>query len=131
MLKNHLTLGYILLVGVPLLILAGTLRAGARLAAPPAIAGEWIVERTGGNCADALGSTLSVYQTGSDLLLSFGKAPLAGTLEGAHLSAAGRALRIEATVSGKPDRRQWQGQISGDGAGSCQPVQFLARRSGR
>jgi hypothetical protein len=134
MFKNNLTLGYILLVGVPLLILVGTLRAGGSLVAPSAVSGEWTVERTGGNCAAPLGNTLSVQQVGTDLLISFGdprKTTLAGTLEGGHISAAGHAFRMEATISGKPDHRSWQGQVSVDGSDSCAPVQFRATKSGK
>jgi len=134
MFKNHLTLGYILLVGVPLLILATTLRGGARLAAPPAVAGEWAVQRAPGNCGAAMGSALGVQQVGTDLLITLADRPsvtLAGTLEGGHITASGHTYGLEATVSGKPEHRSWQGHFSAGGPDACPPVEFQATKSKR
>src|ERR1700735_2717822 len=112
MFKNNLTFGYVLFVGVPLLILIGTLRAGAGLSAPPAVAGDWTIESTANKCgrplADASQPALSIYQTGSNLLIAFNdpwKTTLAGKLEDGGVTAVavtegGRALRLEAALSG-------------------------------
>jgi hypothetical protein len=132
MLKNHLAFGYILLVGVPLLILAGVLRAGAHLAAPPAISGDWVVEHAPGPCAAPLGNVLHVQQTGADLVLTLAgprATSLNGTLAGARLTAAGHGFRFEATVSGPPPHRSWKGQFFADGP--CAPVEFRAAKSAR
>ena len=73
--RNNLTFGYVLFVGIPLLILIGVLRAGADLSAPPAVAGEWAVEPMPDKCAGTLANagphSLSIYQTGADLLVAF------------------------------------------------------------
>src|ERR1039458_6214038 len=70
MFKDNLTFGYVLFVGIPLLILIGTLRAGAGLSAPPAVSGDWTVEpmpnKCAGSLADANPTSLSIYQTGAD-----------------------------------------------------------------
>lgn len=75
MVKNNFTFGYVLFVGVPLLILIGTLRAGADLSAPPAVSGDWTVEPAPNKCAESLANAsqpaLSIYQTGSNLLIAF------------------------------------------------------------
>jgi hypothetical protein len=143
MFKNNLTFGYVLFVGVPLLILIGTLRAGAGLSAPPAVAGDWTIESTANKCgrplADASQPALSIYQTGSNLLIAFNdpwKTTLAGKLEDGGVTAVavtegGRALRLEAALSGKPCHRSLQGRLSFDGSNACAPVPFRAVKSGK
>jgi hypothetical protein len=143
MFKNNLIFGYVLFVGVPLLILIGTLRAGAGLSAPPPVAGDWTIESTakkcGGPLADASQPALSIYQTGSTLLIAFNdprKTTLAGKLEDGSVTAVsattgGHALRLEAAVSGKPGHRSLQGRLSFDGSNACAPVPFRAVKSGK
>ena len=141
--KNNLTFGYVLFVGIPLLILIGTLRAGADLSAPPAVSGDWTVEPAPNKCAGPLANAsqpaLSIYQTGSNLLIAFNdprKTTLAGKLEDGSVTAVsattgGRALRLEAAVSGEPGHRSLQGRLSFDGSSACAPVPFRAVKSGK
>ena len=141
--KNNLTFGYVLFVGIPLLILIGTLRAGADLSAPSAVSGDWTVEPAPNKCAESLANAsqpaLSIYQTGSNLLIVFNdprKTTLAGKLEDGSVTAVsatigGHALRLEAAVSGKPGHRSLQGRLSFDGSNACAPVPFRAVKSGK
>jgi len=143
MFKNNLTFGYVLFVGIPLLILIGTLRAGADLSALPAVSGDWTVEPAPNKCAGPLANAsqpaLSIYQTGSNLLIAFNdprKTTLAGKLEDGSVTAVsattgGRALRLEAAVSGEPGHRSLQGRLSFDGSSACAPVPFRAVKSGK
>ena len=142
--KNNLTLGYVLLVGVPLLVLLTTLHAGADLTAPPALSGEWMIESAAGNCAGPLagaGQTpISIYQTGPELLITFNdprRTTLAGTVENGRIAAVsnttahcGAALRLEAAIAGKPGQRSLLGQLLPDGCGKCAPVPFRANKVG-
>ena len=141
--KNNLTFGYVLFVGIPLLILIGTLRAGADLSAPSAVSGDWTVEPAPNKCAEPLANAsqpaLSIYQTGSNLLIAFNdprKTTLAGKLEDGSVTAVsattgGHALRLEAAVSGEPGHRSLQGRLSFDGSNACAPVPFRAVKSGK
>ena len=144
MFKNNLTFGYVIFVGVPLLILIGVLRAGSNLSAPPALSGEWTIELRADKCAGALTAasqpTLRIYQTGADLLIAF-NAPrnttLAGQIADGRISAVssqpgcGTALRLEAEVSGKPGRRSLAGRLLFDGCPACAPVPFRAAQPGK
>jgi hypothetical protein len=144
MFKNNLTFGYVLLVGIPLTILIGTLRAGAYLSAPPAVSGAWTVEpapnKRAGPLADANPPTLNIYQTGADLLIAFNDPPqttLAGHLANGRIAAAsstlgrGTALRLEAALTAKPGHRSMQGRLLFDGCAACAPVPFRATKSGK
>ena len=144
MIKNNLTSGYVLFVGIPLLILIGVLRAGAGLSAPLAVSGDWTIEPTANTCAGPLAeagpSTLSIYQTGADLIVAFndpGKTTLAGKLEGGQISAVSSAtaacapIHLEAAILGKPGRRSLQGRLLFDGCAACAPVPFRAVKSGK
>jgi len=142
MFKNNLTFGYVLFVGIPLLILIGTLRAGANLSAPPAVSGDWTIEPTTNKCAgplaDAGQPAINIYQTGADLLIAFNDPPkttLAGKLESGRIAAVsaatgcGPALRLEAALTGKPGHRSLQGRLSFAGCNACAPVSFRAVKS--
>ncbi|MGA3040270.1 MAG: hypothetical protein ABSF54_05690 [Bryobacteraceae bacterium] len=123
MFKNNLTFGYVLFVGIPLLILIGTLRAGANLSAPPAVSGEWTIDPAPGNCAGP--PDMSIYQTGADVLIALNdpqKTTLAGKLEGGLIAAAstttgcGGASRLEAALRGNPDTSLWRAGSRSTGA---------------
>jgi hypothetical protein len=152
MFKNNLTFGYVLFVGIPLPILIGSLRAGGHLTALPALSGEWIVEPAQhgaqpDNCAGPLAKAdfpaLSIYQTGTDLPISFNdpmKVTLRGKLEHGRILGIGTrvaapancgnraAIRLEAGIAGTFDQRSLLGRISFDGCASCAPVAFVATR---
>ena len=142
--KNNLTFGYLLFVGIPLLALICTLRAGAGLSAPPAVSGDWNVEPTANRCAGPLAGTgqpaLSIYQTGADLLMAFNdpaKTTLSGKLESGRITAVstgttcGRPFRLEAALTGRPGHRSLQGQFLFEGCNACAAVSFRAAKSGK
>ena len=144
MIKNNLTSGYVLFVGIPLLILIGTLRAGAGLSAPPAVSGDWTIEPNANKCAgplaDAAPPALSIYQTGADLIVTFNdprKTTLAGKLESGQISAVSSAtgdcapFHLEAAIVGKPGRRSLHGRLLFDACAACAPVPFRAVKSGK
>jgi hypothetical protein len=150
--KNNLTFGYVLFVGIPLLVLIFTLRAGGHLAASPALAGEWLVEQApetpppdkcAGPLANGARPTVNIYQAGADVQIAFNdprKTTLAGRLENGRVAATGKrgaapvncgdqaAIRLEAAIAGKPGQRSLLGRISFDGCAACPPVQFMAAR---
>ena len=104
MFKNRLTLGYLVLVGVPLLFLAVTLRAGRGLSAPPAISGTWTIESQ-----QALPRTMTIDQTGPDLLIAFhdpDRPQFAASLENGRISGPG----FQAGVTGQPGKRWLEGR---------------------
>lgn len=133
MFKNNLKLGYIFFVGLPLLVLIGTLRSGANLTAPPAVSGEWAIERTPAQSGRPL--VLTISQTGADLLITFDdprQTAITGTLTGRHIAAGGApGMRLEAEVTGMPGRRSLSGQLQLGGCGTCAPFPFLATKSSK
>lgn len=138
MLKNHLALGYVLLVGIPLLILIGVLQAGAGLTAPPAVSGKWVLEPAAAACGEILGrgrATLNITQSGPALVMTFEdarKTTLTGTAETGRLSGfasaagCGNSIRLQADITGNPSRRSLRGQLIFDGCGACPQVAFRA-----
>jgi hypothetical protein len=144
MLKKKLTFGYILFVGIPLLILLGTLRAGAGLTALPAVSGDWSMDPVSIQCsgpiADGGRPALSIYQNGTDLRIAFNdarKTTLAGKLESGRViavsntTACGSALHLDAILGGKPGHRLLQGRLSLDGCDGCAAVPFFATKLGK
>jgi hypothetical protein len=144
MFKDKLTFGYILFVGIPLLILIGTLRAGAHLSAPPAVSGEWTIDPQPSKCAapraDAGPPGMTIYQTGVDLLIALNDPPkttLAGHVANGRVDAlstatgCGPVVRLDADLIGKPGRRSLQGRLWFDGCNACAPVAFHAVKSGK
>jgi|SRR5215469_2844295 len=150
MFKDRLTLGYLLLVGIPLLFLVVTLRSGNSLAAPTSVAGEWLIEpvRPLSTClAPLTGSqqaTLNFSQSGPDLKIVMSgahKTTFTGVLSGRRLTATslydGQAacghkglIHLDATVAGSGERRALQGQFRVDGCDSCSAVPFRASKAG-
>ncbi len=127
-LRNRLTLGYLVLVGVPLLFLAATLRAGKSLTAPPAISGEWNVRAAGaGEGNAALPPGLSIEQTGADLSITLhdrGKTQLTATLDNGRMASAGG--RLQAGVSGVAGGRAIDGEMLPEACPACAPIRFHA-----
>jgi hypothetical protein len=144
MFKDNLIFGYVLFVGVPLLILIGVLRAGAGLSAPAAVSGDWTVEAGTDKCAASLAGAgqpmLKIYQTGTDLLITFNdprNTTFAGKIAGGRIAAVssrtgcGAASRLEAALTGKPGHRSLEGRILFDGCNACAPVPFHAAQPGK
>ncbi len=150
--SRNFVVAYILLVGLPLLGLAGVLRSGRNLAAPISVDGTWTVQGVtktlGGHACAALlsSSALSISQSGKILTFSLGTArpAFSGTIEGrdlkaslpmgdsAHAGCAGnQVLVLTAVVDPKSDPRSLTGTLSIDGCPSCLPVEFRALRQPR
>ena len=149
MFKNRLTLGYVLLVGVPLLFLVATLRAGGSLAAPPSVGGEWLIETASSEntCLAPLVSSrqpaLTVYQSGTELSIVANDArrvTFTGELKDRNITGTalykddaarcGREMLIHlnATLVGRPGKGALQGQFLVNDCDSCPPVSFRATK---
>src|SRR5688500_11787358 len=93
---------YVVLVGLPLIGVAGALYLGERLAAPASVKGRWRLEASA-PCMSGLGETLSIVQSGPDVQLTFNAAaPLTvpGRVSGLQIEATDAAgtLALEATL---------------------------------
>jgi hypothetical protein len=133
---------YPLLVGVPALGVAGVLRAGARLQAPPAIGGAWSVEAAARPADTACASRyapaeLRVSQSGVHLTLTWGKATLRGRIADGALTAveardgggcADGPLRIDVPLSRERRPGTLRGTVSVEGCADCPRVPFDATR---
>jgi hypothetical protein len=120
--------GYILLVGVPLVGLLGILEAGRSIAAPMSVGGDWVLDVDPAACPSGVARlrqpVLSIVQSGTDALVTLndGRATqMPATIAGAALNAS--ALR--ATIAGKPNQRALTGTLQLDG---CPPLTFRATR---
>jgi hypothetical protein len=149
--NRNFVIAYILLVGLPLLALAGVLRSGRSLKAPFSVDGAWKLD-TGANHASAAGcgdllsamaaTPLSISQSGTSLVINLGSGrTTTGTLDGktiraqfrgtANSSAAGCAdhgLALAATLDPLTEPRSLSGKISIDGCDTCAPLEFRATR---
>jgi len=149
--NTRFLVAYALLVGLPLLGLAGALKAGRKLAAPISINGTWKLEiddnlLTSQACLKAATplqhSVMAISQSGKLLVLNFGgesKLPGSGTINGLDLSAevaTSRAgaesacggngvLSIAATLD-PTTASAMGGTISVNDCTSCSPVKFQA-----
>jgi|SRR5579863_2505715 len=154
MVSNRLVLAYLVLVGLPVLMLFSILETGRALVAPPAIAGDWSIDfegtpATADTCSGQLANlprpALSISQAGTLLTIALndgGKTRFATVMEDGRLAgSAGRiglaggcsqdmALHLEASVNGKRGQRWLEGRFSFPGCASCQAVQFRANRFG-
>jgi hypothetical protein len=152
MVKSNLVRAYILLVGLPLLFLILTLRAGKGLSSPPSLGGDWAVELTGGTEAGlCLGSftsmsrpVLTFYQMGPELSLlanDASKTTFHGEVHGREISAVaaaktgsgtcpGSLWHIQGALADNGASRSLQGRFWWEGCTSCGPVQFRATKAG-
>ncbi len=155
--SRNFVVAYILLVGLPLLGLAGVLRSGRSLVAPISIDGTWKVEGDTGNvsnqsCGKTVSSlvntTLLISQSGKSLALTFdnpAKTAASGILDGKNLKASIGSQKEAATqgcgldqipmlaavVDPKSEPRTLTGYVSVSGCASCVPVEFHAVRQPR
>lgn len=128
---TKLLISYLLLVGVPILGVFGLLRLGANLAAPVAVAGEWLPsEAASGGCMSGLvweqPPKMTIAQSGRLLVVSLSDANhsvLTGKLDGLAISAESDSrlwlsaavdrsadpyrMQVELTVSDCPEAVQW------------------------
>jgi hypothetical protein len=153
--SRNFVVAYILLVGLPLLGLAGVLRSGRSLTAPISVDGVWKIETDAGrttalSCdkpASAFSSVV-ISQSGKSLVLTFNNASKtvsSGVLEGKSLRASGvpvrdlssngcgdnQPLTVTATVDPITEPRSMTGVLSVDACPSCVPVKFHAVRQPR
>lgn len=154
--KRKLVLAYICLVGLPLLALAGVIRAGQHLIAPISVGGAWNLETDFGSLGSGPCRTLlaeisqpffSVSQSGANLVLTLNnpqKTALPGELQGRALTIGNRRVQtsenasggcgnpgtisLAATVAQQGRQRVMTGTLGINGCASCPPVAFRATR---
>lgn len=144
--SRNFVVAYILLVGLPLLALAGVLRSGRHLSAPLSVDGTWKIEtepsletHACGAVSSLVNSALLISQSGRSLEVSFkGKPAGSGILVNRNLSSSisvgsdsacgdGQVV-LAAVVDPKSEPRSLNGQFSFPGCQSCSPVAFHAVR---
>jgi hypothetical protein len=152
--SRNFVVAYILLVGLPLLGLAGVLRSGRSLTAPLSVDGVWKIETDAARlavqpCAKSLStfSSVVISQSGKRLVLTFNdpaKTVASGALDGRGLKAAivpmqdsslhagcDQGLTLAATIDPKSEPRALTGVLSVTGCPSCAPIEFHALRQPR
>ena len=154
--NRNFVFAYILLVGLPLLGLAGVLRTGRTLTAPISIDGTWKIEADPGRiatqpCAQSASvfSSFVISQSGTTFVLTLNNAAktvASGVLDGKSLKAsvvpaqesAGKSgcsgdqpLTLTATVDPATEPKSMNGLVSVTGCASCVPVGFHAVRQPR
>jgi hypothetical protein len=151
--NRNFVIAYILLVGLPLVGLAGVLRSGRNLNAPFSVDGAWKIDAgashpSGAPCADFLSSVsnspLSISQSGTSLVVGLSGKTTIGTLAGKTIKAqfAGadntnptecrdRGLTLTATLDPLAEPRTLGGRLAVEGCASCAPVEFRAVKQPR
>ena len=155
--SRNFVVAYILLVGLPLLGLAGVLRTGRTLTAPISVDGVWKIEADANSAnpqgcaklASSLANTSAVIsQSGKSLVLTFNgpsKIVASGSIEGKSLRAAinptpdssgtvcngDQGVSLTAAVDPKSEPRALTGILSVNACASCAPVSFHAVRQPR
>jgi hypothetical protein len=149
--NRNFIIAYIILVGLPIVGLAGALKSGRTLTAPISVDGAWTLQPDPAQlaalpCAKSLApvqdTTLAISQSGKNFTLSFASWPKSigsGRIEGTRLTASlippdlwtsqagcgnARELSIMATVEGKADSRSVVGTLSVNDCPSCATVRF-------
>jgi hypothetical protein len=149
--NRNFIIAYVILVGLPIVGLAGALKSGHTLTAPISVDGVWTlqldpVQLAAQPCTKSLVSVqdapLAISQSGKNFTFNFSNEPKsigAGKIEGTKLTASlirpdlwtsqagcssGRELSIVATVDGKSDSRSLSGTLSFNDCPSCATVQF-------
>jgi hypothetical protein len=152
--NRNFVLAYAFLVVLPLVGLAGILKAGRGMTAPVSIDGLWTM-RVDSSQIDSLpcgkvlaavpNKTIAIAQSGRSLVLSFPNGPkltASGTLDGANLRVSlmwpaessdsscmgGRQLSLLASVDRKVDSNLLTGTLSVPNCQSCASVGFHAER---
>ena len=150
--NRNFVIAYILLVGVPLLALAGVLKSGRRLNAPFSVDGAWKMDaKTAHASATPYGdflssisnSPVSISQSGTSLVIGLGGKTTTGTLYGKTIKAqfvgtnpnatdcSDRSLALTATLDPLTEPRTLRGRVSVEGCASCAPVEFRAVKQPR
>ena len=134
---NRLVLGYLLLVGVPLLVMLTTSELGKGLTAEPALAGEWSFRWDGLDASCTGFAAATITQSGQDLSISWKGAHspvwLATVMQRAVESQGacgdGRTARLQAQVTGDKAHRELYGHLLVSSCSECRPVTFAAVRA--
>jgi hypothetical protein len=144
--NRNFVIAYVLLVGVPLLGLAGVLKAGHALTAPTSVDGAWTLQTdTAALCGLTLQNpVLTISQSGKDLVVGVSdglNATGTGTLAGATMDAAlplpaagsdhcgsNATLAFKAAIDSKAEPKTMLGTISVNGCASCPEVSYRAIR---
>jgi len=152
--SRNFVIAYILLVGLPLLGLAGVLRSGRALTAPFSVDGAWKIEVKANQfsalpCADFFSSIskapVSISQSGKSLVIGLNSGKTAtGTLDGKTVRAqftgtdkSGAAecgdggLTLTASLDPLAQPRTLSGTLAVNGCGSCAPLGFHAVKQPR
>src|ERR1700733_1344449 len=149
----------VLLVGLPVLGLAGVLKAGRGLSAPASVDGTWRVEAEAAQATElpCLGrsflenTSFSITQSGRDLVLNINRGSKV-TASGFGLSSSHtikisalptqvlsadtgcsnvHPINLDATVDAKSEPRSLLGTMTVDGCSACGAVTFHAIRQSR
>jgi len=144
--NRNFIVAYILLVGVPLLGLAGVLKAGHALTAPISIDGSWTLATSPatGFGQTLQNSVLTISQSGNGLVVSINgglNTTGAGTLAGATVDAAlplpataayqcgnDATLALNAAIDSKAEPKTMLGTISVKGCASNADLSYRAVR---
>jgi hypothetical protein len=151
--SRNFVVAYILLVGIPLLCLAGVLKAGRSVSAPISVDGTWKIEAdtsslAGQPCGKALlavsGSPVVISQSGKGLAFTSNnpaKTVGSGLIEGTNVTASFQTSTVAsagcnsdsrvimtATVNPKSEPRTLAGSFTASDCASCGTLQFHASR---
>jgi hypothetical protein len=152
--SRNFALAYVFLVILPLVGLAGILRAGRSVTAPVSIDGLWTMRvdsaqidslPCGKMLATAPEKTIAITQSGRSFVLSFPSGPkveASGNLDGTSLNASvkwptesadtscasGGQLAVMAQLDRKTGATLLTGSLSAPNCPSCVPVEFRAER---
>jgi len=150
--NRNFIIAYVILVGLPIVGLAGVLKSGRTLTAPISVDGLWKVQvdpaqlaalPCGRSLAFMQGATIAISQSGTNFTLTLDSSPKSmgsGAVEGTTLKAAfassapwsseidcsGRELSLDGAVDLKTNPRTMAGTISLNDCASCVPAQFHA-----
>jgi hypothetical protein len=149
--NRNFIIAYILLVGLPILGLAGILKRGHKITAPVSVDGVWKLHADtahlaalpcGKSLASAPDIAMAISQSGGNFTWSLVDGPKSagsGVLDGATLRIAvvpsvpwsseadcgrGHEFMLLATVDPKTNPRSLTGTISLNDCPSCSPVEF-------
>jgi hypothetical protein len=154
--NRNFVVAYVLLVGLPLIGLAGVLKTGRGLTAPISVDGVWKIDADASRfaaqpCAKTASSLVNasfvISQSGKSLVLTFNNASktvTSGAIEGKTLTASivpardsgdtgcgDQPLALTATVDPKTEPKSLTGMLSVNGCASCTPLEFHALRQPR
>jgi hypothetical protein len=152
MIARRLAVGYLCLVGLPVVAVLLIVKLGEGIQALPAVEGSWVMEAPAqplppGECAAFLrgfaGRTLSVSQSGRFLAASWEHQPktkMRGLLEGSEftLSSAGRLrdacegapLRIDGLVLGAAGKHTLSASLSVPECAECGQLRLVSLSRG-